>query len=56
MTSNLPLTLLAVSRIGVGTASFLLPGLTTTSLFYPLPAGSLFAVLIPPFFLPLAKN
>ena len=40
----LPLQALAALRIGIGSASFFLPGLTTTALFYPVPAGSLLAV------------
>jgi hypothetical protein len=35
---------LAFLRMGVGSASFLLPNLTCTALFYPVPAGSLLAV------------
>ncbi|KAE9368657.1 hypothetical protein N431DRAFT_486141 [Stipitochalara longipes BDJ] len=43
----LPLQLLAVGRIGVGTSAFLFPSLTTNLLFFPQPSsspGSLFNV------------
>ena len=40
----LALKALAGLRIGIGSASFLLPNLTTAALFYPVPAGSLLAV------------
>jgi len=43
----LPLQLLALGRIGVGTSAFLLPTLTTNLLFFPQPLsspGSLFNV------------
>lgn len=40
----LPLRALSVLRIGIGSASFPLPSLTTTALFYPLSASSLLAV------------
>lgn len=40
----LPLKALGALRMGIGSASFLLPNLTTTALFYPVPAGSLLAV------------
>jgi len=40
----LPLRALASLRIFIGTSSFLLPQLTTTALFYSIPAGSLLAV------------
>lgn len=35
---------LAALRMGIGSASFFLPSLTTTALFYPVPAGYLLAV------------
>jgi hypothetical protein len=44
MASTLPLTLLSTLRIGVGSASFLLPSFTCSALFYPVPATSLLAV------------
>ena len=37
----LPLHLLSLARLGVGTAAFLFPSLTTSTLFYPQPASSL---------------
>jgi hypothetical protein len=40
----LPLRALAGIRLLIGTSSFLLPGLTTTTFFYSVPAGSLLAV------------
>jgi hypothetical protein len=40
----LPLTLLSVARLGVGTAGFLFPSLTTNTLFYPTPTTSLLNV------------
>jgi hypothetical protein len=40
----LPLKALGALRTGIGSASFLLPNLTMTALFYPVPAGSLLAV------------